>query len=256
MMADPQLEHLEYEVEAARAKLAEDLSTLRSPNTLSEFTDDLKHEALEAKDALVEKARASMQSVAQATIDDLKAKAAANPSAALAIGAGLGWRFLRHPPIATALVGAGLISLLRTNSARPPGEQQVDHLSYAKERLKEQSSDLAESVSDFALETAGKIKREAAELTGVAKETVKSKTERLAAAIRRSGDGQHEGETAARASAPFDEASLARQDALRDEHTEDKLLLAAAGLAVAAAVGFAYQRRRNEQMDTDRTGRA
>ncbi|MER8824795.1 hypothetical protein NKH70_34835 [Mesorhizobium sp. M0991] len=253
MMADPQLEHLEYEVEAARAKLAEDLSTLRSPNTLSEFTDDLKHEALEAKNALVEKARASMQSVAQAIIDDLKAKAAANPSAALAIGAGLGWRFLRHPPIATALVGAGLISLWRTNSARPPGEQQVDHLSYAKERLKEQSSDLAESVSDFALETAGKIKREAAELTGVAKETVK-KTERLAAGIRHSGAGAHEGETAARASAPFDEASLAIQDASGNEHTEDKLLLAAAGLAVAAAVGFAYQRRLNEQMDTDRTG--
>ncbi|MER9249603.1 hypothetical protein [Mesorhizobium sp. M0590] len=253
MMADPQLEHLEYEVETARAKLAEDLSTLRSPNTLSEFTDDLKHEALEAKNALVEKARASMQSVAQAIIDDLKAKAAANPSAALAIGAGLGWRFLRHPPIATALVGAGLISLWRTNSARPPGEQQVDHLSYAKERLKEQSSDLAESVSDFALETAGKIKREAAELTGVAKETVK-KTERLAAGIRHSGAGAHEGETAARASAPFDEASLAIQDASGNEHTEDKLLLAAAGLAVAAAVGFAYQRRLNEQMDTDRTG--
>lgn len=255
MMAGPRLEHLEYEVEAARAKLAEDLSTLRSPNTLSEFTDDLKHEALEAKDALVEKARASTQSVAQAIIDDLKAKAAANPSAALAIAAGFGWRFLRRPPIATALVGAGLISLLRTNSARPTGEQQVDHLSYAKERLKEQSSDLAESVSDFALETASKVKREAAELTGVAKETVKAKAERLAAAIRPSGDGQQEGETAAEAAAAVNEASLAVQDALRDEHTQDKILLAAAGLAVAAAVAFAYQRHLNDQMDADRTGR-
>jgi len=46
-------------------------------------------------------------------VEDMKAKASENPAATLAISAGLAWRLLRHPPIATALIGAGLFSLLR-----------------------------------------------------------------------------------------------------------------------------------------------
>src|SRR4029453_10516715 len=89
----------ESEVEEARAKLAKDLAVLRSPQTYREFGADLKSEA---------------QSVVQNILDEVKARAAANPTAALAIGAGIGWRLLRHPPIATTLIGAGLFSLWRT----------------------------------------------------------------------------------------------------------------------------------------------
>ena len=57
-MSDPSLHQLERDVEAARAKLAGDLSTLRSPATYSEFSSQLKDEALDMKDALetIEKA--------------------------------------------------------------------------------------------------------------------------------------------------------------------------------------------------------
>ena len=70
------LSKLEVEVEEARAKLATDLALLRSPQTYREFTASLKSEA---------------QSVAQRVLDDVKARAAANPTAALAIGAGIAW---------------------------------------------------------------------------------------------------------------------------------------------------------------------
>jgi len=63
-MTEMSLNAHERDVEDARAKLTQDLSVLCSPRTMAGFTDSLKQEALETKDALWEK---------------LKAKAAANP---------------------------------------------------------------------------------------------------------------------------------------------------------------------------------
>ena len=91
------------QVEEARAKLAHDLAFLRSPQPYREFGADL---------------RAGVQSGLRQMLDDLKARAAANPSAALAIGAGIAWRFMKDPPIATALIGAGMLSLWRTTPIR------------------------------------------------------------------------------------------------------------------------------------------
>ena len=116
-MSEPNLHQLEREVEGARAKLAADLAVLRSPDTFSEFTEGLKSETLGAKDALVERAKSSVQSTIEGFVEDLKGRAAANPSAAVAIGAGIAWRLFRHPPIATALIGAGLVSLFRDSDA-------------------------------------------------------------------------------------------------------------------------------------------
>jgi hypothetical protein len=114
------LSTLEREVEAARAKLANDLASLRSPQPYREFGANLKSEA---------------QSVVRRMLDDLKARAAANPSAAMAIGAGIAWRLLKDPPIATALIGAGMLSLLRTGPIRVDDE---DYLRTAQERFGEQ----------------------------------------------------------------------------------------------------------------------
>jgi hypothetical protein len=85
-MIEPSLNQLEREVEASRTKPASDLSTLRSPATAAEFTETLKQEALDAKDALLDKAKASAQSSIESLIEEVKARAAANPAAALAIG--------------------------------------------------------------------------------------------------------------------------------------------------------------------------
>src|SRR3954451_1094482 len=128
-MSNLSLDQLEREVEAARAKLANDLSTLRSPATAAEFTDTLKQEAMDAKDMILGNAKSSVQSSIESMVEGLKARAAANPAAALAIGAGVAWRLARHPPIATALVGTGLLSLFRTTPARTT--VPADHLSQA-----------------------------------------------------------------------------------------------------------------------------
>jgi len=72
-MPEPSLNQLEQEVEGARAKLASDLSRLRSPDTADEFTQALKEEAFDAKDALLDKAKASVRSGLESVIEDVKA---------------------------------------------------------------------------------------------------------------------------------------------------------------------------------------
>jgi hypothetical protein len=101
-LSDAKIRRLELEVEAARAKLATDLSRLRSPAAYADLRTSLKQDAQEAKDLIVDQAKSTTQSTLQGMVDDLKARAAANPAATLAIGAGIAWRIFRHPPIATA----------------------------------------------------------------------------------------------------------------------------------------------------------
>ncbi|MGA7773075.1 MAG: hypothetical protein WCA25_09040, partial [Pseudolabrys sp.] len=92
------LQH-EHEVEQSRTKLTEDLAVLCSPKTLAAFTDDLKQEAFARRDDVWEK---------------IKVRAASNPAAVAAIGAGLAWRLFQKPPISSALIGLGLFSLWKT----------------------------------------------------------------------------------------------------------------------------------------------
>jgi hypothetical protein len=270
-MSQPSLRQLEQEVEAARAKLAGDLATLRSPSTAAEFTESLKQEALEAKDALLDKAKASIQSSIESMIEDVKARAAANPTAALAIGTGLAWRLIHHPPIATVLVGAGLLSLFRTQPARLHGRSREDYLSYAKNRLVEQASEaadvakekataLGETVSEKAAETAADIKDRVqdwtAQATSAAGEAAKDATERASAMWDETAEtleqaGQSARTTAragmSRAGDTIDDLWASTQSSMNDAEARDKVLLGAAGLAVVAALGFACQRRLAEQ---------
>jgi hypothetical protein len=73
-----------------------------------------------ARDAqpLVEKAKEAAKDGAQRVLTQLTERVAANPAAALAIGAGLAWRLFHRPPIATLLVGMGLVGLLRTSPSQ------------------------------------------------------------------------------------------------------------------------------------------
>lgn len=190
-MSDLSLHQLEREVEAARAKLAGDLSALRSPATYSEFTSDLKNDALDVKDALVDRAKSSVASTIEDFVDDLKARAAANPAAALAIGAGIVWRLIQRPPIATALVGAGLYSLFRTNPIQPAQRTNEGYLSLAKDRLGQQASDFAESVKERAVAVGEAATEKTAELAASAKdralamgEAATQKTAELAANVK------------------------------------------------------------------------
>ena len=284
-MSEPNLHQLEREVEGARAKLAADLAVLRSPDTFSKFTEGLKSETLGAKDALVERVTSSVQSTIGGFVEDLKGRAAANPTAAVAIGAGIAWRLFRHPPIATALIGAGLVSLLRTTPWRRNGYTSEDYVSHAKERLIEQSTDFAGTVKDQAIamgeiakeratELAGTAQERITELAGTAKEQIQQRSAQAQSAAQNAAAaaGEQADSVLGQASQKFDQvwqsasnaaartrsgaSSMARdwaqpvQTAVGDEEVRDKFLLGAAGVAVAAALSIAYQRRLSEQSET------
>jgi hypothetical protein len=189
-MAEPSLRELEQDVEVARSKLARDLSTLRAPDTYSQFTSAVKEEAWSAKDALIDKAKASLQLTVESFVEDLKAKAAANPTAALAIGAGVAWRLIQRPPIATALIGAGLISLMRTN-ASANGRSNSDYVAEATERLREQAVGFATDVK----EQAGRAVEVA---TDKAREFAGAATERTGEVVQAAADQLAHGAAAAK----------------------------------------------------------
>jgi gas vesicle protein len=269
-MSDTSLRSHERAVEQARARLADDLATLRSPATFSAFADDLKHEALDAKDAIMDNTKSAVQSTLNSVLEDIKAKAAANPAAALAIGAGLAWRFIRNPPIATALVGVGLFSLLRTDASAPKNGYQPDYVEEGKQRLKEQAGEVFAKAKEVAGDVQGAVAAKASDLTDAAankvqdwgdqaldaareiSSAVKARASTAADELRRT---QHDvtnyvQETAGHATDRADrlvrETVAVGQRALSDTDSRDKLLLGVAGLAVAAALGMACQKRLTE----------
>jgi hypothetical protein len=86
---------------------------------VASFKRDVSSEIRSRKDRLVANGKEAARSRAEGVVETIKAKIAANPGAALAIGAGLAWRFYRHPPVTPLLLGAGLTALLRTDPEHP-----------------------------------------------------------------------------------------------------------------------------------------
>lgn len=244
-MSDIPLKIHERDVESARAKLTEDLAVLCSARTFAGFTDDLKQQALDTKDAVWEK---------------LKARAAANPAAMMAIAAGLGWRLFTRPPIASALIGLGLFSLWRASGV--PIDKRSSFLQQSAQSLKTQGENLATAASGMA-----------ADLTAQAKDTVSAKGTEVWEAAKAKVQEWNE-----QASTRLDEArskvktagdsvvdGLRRQqhdlrdeiadmtaeakESLRDEDTRNTLLVGIAGVAIAAALGIACQKRISESTD-------
>ena len=226
------LSKLEVEVEEARAKLATDLALLRSPQTYREFTTDLKSEA---------------QSLVQRVLDDVKARAAANPSAALAIGAGIAWRLFKHPPNSTALIGAGVLSLWRTN---PVHLEEEDYLTTAQQRLGEQVTEAAETVKDYAADMVSSAQEKTSDYAQAARQKIQglatSATEEAAERIKHARKAakhipDRAADAAERAGAQFGRA-------INDDGVRDQVLLGVAGLAVVAALGVAYQRQGRDEL--------
>lgn len=225
-----ELANLEREVEMARARLAGHLFTLRSANTYSQFRENVKYEA---------------RSTVEKMVENLKARAAANPAAALAIGAGLTWRLLRRPPVTAALIGAGVISLLRTTPISSNGHFKRDYFSEGRERLKQQVGELADSVKDQAAEVVGEVQKQVTEFADGASERVQKWSTDAA-----TGAKEQATSLSRQASRAVDygrhsvtEATSVVRFNLNHPEVRDKILLSVAGAAVATALGIAYQRR-------------
>ena len=216
-MTSGELNRLEREVEEARHRLTADLDRLRAPDTFSSFKDDLVSEARNAKDEWT-----------QRLIEEVKNRAAANPIATAAIGAGLLWHLVRHPPITSLLVGAGVFSLVRTNPQQP--SVSADMIS--------QAGDVARSVTEKVAEWGSDATEVTGEFAGSAKEKVSEWT-------AQSRDAARDGISNVTSTAEDLTGRVTQVvgEVINDDRARDGLLLGAATLAIAAAVGLAYQRR-------------
>ena len=309
-MSDTELNALERDVEQARARFADDLARLRSPSTLARFKDDAWAEARDTKDELVATTKEAAKDGAQRLFTELKDRAAANPVAALAIGAGLAWRLVHRPPIATLLVGMGVVGLLRTSPARNSEPYMGLHdedprlrhggkdarlvaragelADVVKDKVQDWSAEAGDAVRATATQVAEtttavaeRASRALRDVREAARDTAENVGDRAATMAERASDGLHDAKNTARISAAgvgdkavavAGQASQAVQDAsdtvretvahmadkaavlgqqashriyeaLPDKEDRDTYLLGAAALAVAAAVGIAYQRR-------------
>jgi hypothetical protein len=239
-MADASLLEYERDVEQSRARLTHDLTVLCSPETFANFTDDLKQEAFEAKDAFW---------------DEVKARAAANPAAVAAIGAGLAWRFIRRPPIASAFIGVGLYSLWKTEPRKNDDGTgwRRDYLQQSKEALKEQAGEVVSAAAKIAGQAQDAVGEKGVEIWDDAREKIRKWGEEM-------GSRLHETTSRARSTGhDFLDDVRAKQHDLRDqaedvavravdkfrgEDTRNNLLLGIAGLAIATALGIANFRQR------------
>jgi gas vesicle protein len=247
-MTAADLNALEQDVEQARARFANDLARLRSPTNLTRFKDDLWAEARETKDELLEKGKEAAKDAAQRLANELKERAVANPAAALAIGAGLAWRLFNRPPIATALVGMGLYSLLRTRSPqpymdlndedpRPTYHNDDSGLVAQTAKLGDAARRKVQNWSAEAGEKTREVATQAASIANGATDVLRDAADAARDAATEIADTT--ASVAERASERLEEMMPSRED-------RDSYLLGAAAIAVAAAVGIAYQRRTRE----------
>jgi hypothetical protein len=202
------LKSLERDVGVARARLADDIAHLKSPETVARFKDQITGEITEAKDALIEKATRTAKESARRFYADVTERVRANPAAALSISAGVAWHLLRQPPITTALVGLGVYSLMRT----PPTGAPEGVANRFRSQVEEFGDVAAEKTKEWA-EKAGE---------GI-DNALDSASEKLAEIIP-----------------PENLEKVAR---IANDNDRDQVLLYAAGLSVAAAIGMALRRR-------------
>jgi hypothetical protein len=138
------------------------------------------------------------------------------------------WHLVRHPPITSLLVGAGVFGLIRTNPEQP---------SVASNMIS-QAGDVALTVTEKVAGWRSDATEVTAELTGSAKEKVGEWTAQTRDAAR---DGISNVTSVAE-----DLTGRVTQvvgEVINDDRARDGLLLGAATLAIAAAVGLACQRR-------------
>jgi hypothetical protein len=231
-MTDASLQEREREVERSRAKLTQDLAALCSPETFAAFTDGLKQQALGTKDVVWEK---------------LKARAASNPAAVIAIGAGLAWRVLQRPPIASALIGVGLYSLWKTQpkTGYDATGRRLGYVEQSKEILKEQAGQAFSAAADIAGKAQEAAVTKGSEVWSDAKEKMREWQDDIGgtvagAASTLKGSGEE-----------LLNDLRVKQHALRDgiePDTRNTALLGVAGLAIAAALGIACQKKISEAL--------
>jgi methyl-accepting chemotaxis protein len=271
-MSQVELNQLERDVETARKRFGRHLERLRSPETLSQFKEDVTADVQGLRNEITLNAKAAASNTIANFIDDIKERAAANPTAALAIGAGVAWRLATHPPIASILVGYGVFSLMRTPQHMPQSDivtraedmvTRAEELATAMKHKVEQWSTDAPDTGEFV----DSLKDSLAQLSTMAEQTAMQFADAAKTAAVRGSETvshalQNSSETLGHALQSGSDAlghalrtgtdtvthavrsgsdTIGR--ALPGGEERDKYLLGVAALALAGAVGIAYQRR-------------
>jgi hypothetical protein len=224
-MAQSDLDALEQDVESARMRLAEDMARWRDPATMSEFKDTVVRRATSMKDEVIREASDTATHTAESLWSDIKQRASANPWAALAIAAGLTWHLVRHPPISSALIGFGLISLLRTNRSSPPSPMTTNAVEYA-EKTREWAGTATRNLKQWGQEA----EVHAEDALASAREALGRTEEVLNQTWRATTDVASRG-------------AAAGKRAFQDTESRDQVLLGAAVLAVGGALVMALRSR-------------
>ena len=243
-MSDGELDRLERDVEAARARLLGDVAKLRAPGGVSQIRQRVTSRAYAAKDEWTERAKDAAQERVDGVVDQVKARVAANPGAALAIAAGLGWRLYRHPPGASVLVGAGLMSLLRTDPEHPAAGAG------AAARAADMAGSMRTKVRNWR-EGDGEYRGGDREGVGPLAATTERVGDYVESARAWGAEARHTAADALRragrrADRWTESGRQAVSGTVGQLEPRDGFLLGAAALALAGAVGLAAQRRSRE----------
>jgi hypothetical protein len=195
-------------------------------------------QASETTDQVVGKAKESASAAVRDLWSEVKARAAANPAAALALGAGLAWRLMHRPPIASALVGIGLLSLWRTDPRHPA----------AGADLAARSAEFFQTAAGKAEDASAVLHERAGQVRSAAGEWMDSAAEAVGNAVQASQETfetvRQRGQEMLPVAADGAKAVMDRLGDFSPSVKErDQILLGAAALALAAAVGVAAQRR-------------
>jgi regulator of protease activity HflC (stomatin/prohibitin superfamily) len=214
-----ELDLLEHDVAQARQRLHDDLANLRRPG-LANLKSDLSASA----DSL---------------LTDIKDRMAANPVATVAIGAGVAWRLVQRPPVASLLVGYGLFSLFRTDPRQPSAVAQ-----YAA-----QAAQAGAQFADRATQAVSEAREASAAGLSAARAAASQTADTIAAtAIRASAGvaqaGAEAKETLAKGVADARDAATRAVHDARDavQRDKDTYLLGFAAAALAAAIGISARR--------------
>jgi hypothetical protein len=208
-MAD-EMSELEREIDITRTRLKANIDALTSGYALDNLKDTIKAEVVVARDDALAFAKTSAADMARQGYESLKRRAAANPAAALMIGAGIGWKLWKNPPIAAALAGVGLFSLF--------SDRENDPLRSGAEFVRESVKDAASTTMETAVRAASDLQ---------------DRVETIAESARNSAES-------------FVSTAAQTQVSLPGNDAQRQILLSLAGAAVAAAVGLAVHRIRSD----------
>jgi gas vesicle protein len=219
-----ELDLLELDVVEARCRVKDDLANLRAPG-VANLKRDLKRD---------------LTSSADDVLTNIKDRLTANPVATLAIGAGLAWRFVHRPPVASLLVGYGLYSLMRTDPSRPSAmsayaTQAVEAGAALADRVTRAAGDAQSAAAD----KLGAVREAAAQTAQAVNANASQWADRAAQTASGTAEAVMQGATSARESV-YRGAQAVQEAAHRDK---DTYLLGFAAAALAAAIGISAQRR-------------